>query len=300
MREGESLTGTSPRSFSLSSLRSSLRHGSTAIKTFSTGRPQRCPRLATDRNGTGVTSSPSRDGAETSAPSIAPMWSAPSWSQAPSGWLLCIWTYLLCVYPVRDTDLWWHLKTGEQILAKGAVPQVDWYTYTDFDKPWIDLHWGFQLVAYGLVQLGGLNLLILVKAAIYTMAVALAGRAGLVAVGRATEVRPPLDRTEDPRDDLPTGWRAAIWIPAVIGLSGRALERPEMFSLLFLATVLWILRIPNASLRDWHCCPRYFWCGSTCTRCSPWAWSCGCCLASIMCCAAYSPHGWDCGPCQQP
>ena len=186
---------------------------------------------------TAVASRPAQDGAETSPPSIAP-----SWSQAPSGWLLCIWTYLLCVYPVRDTDLWWHLKTGEQILAKGAVPQVDWYTYTDFDKPWIDLHWGFQLVAYGLVQLGGLNLLILVKAAIYTAAVALAGQAGFFPVGRATGAPPPIDRAEDPREDLSSGWRAAMWIPAVIGLSGRALERPEMFSLLFLAAVLWILR----------------------------------------------------------
>jgi hypothetical protein len=166
----------------------------------------------------------------------------PVWARAPSGWLLLLWTYLLCVYPVRDTDLWWHLKTGEQILARGAVPQVDWYTYTDFDKPWIDLHWGFQLVAYGVVSLGGLNLLILLKAAIYTTAVAVARRAGEVALVVGDLGEPRSDVADDPDGHVPGAWLALVWIPAVIGLSGRALERPEMFSLLFLASVLWILR----------------------------------------------------------
>lgn len=165
----------------------------------------------------------------------------PGWARAPSGWLLLVWTYLLCVYPVRDTDLWWHLKTGEQIVARGAVPQVDWYTYTDFDKPWIDLHWGFQLAAYGVVSLGGLNLLILLKAAIYTAAVAVARRAGEVVHG---VIEPQTDRGAE--HEVPGAWLALVWIPAVIGLSGRALERPEMFSLLYLAMVLWILRDAEA------------------------------------------------------
>ena len=65
-----------------------------------------------------------------------------------------MWLFLACCFPLTDTDLWWHLKTGQLILAEGRLPQVDWYTYTDFDKPWIDLHWGFQLLVTALYGRG--------------------------------------------------------------------------------------------------------------------------------------------------
>src|SRR5579872_4000642 len=54
-----------------------------------------------------------------------------------------LWTYVSLCYPLRDTDFWWHLKTGEWIVEHGfSVPQVDLYTFTEVTTPWIDLHWG--------------------------------------------------------------------------------------------------------------------------------------------------------------
>lgn len=135
--------------------------------------------------------------------------------------LLFFWTFVSLIFPLYDTDFWWHLRTGELILRDGKPPQVDWFTFTEFDKPWIDLHWGFQVLITVLYRVGGVNLIILAKAAIITGAVAIAW----CATGRT----------------LPVWLRAAVWVPAIIAISGRAYERPEMLSLLFLALWLWIV-----------------------------------------------------------
>src|SRR5260221_13398422 len=93
------------------------------------------------------------------------------WDQLLLGGLL-LWTFLSLCFPVYDTDFWWHQKTGEWILEHHTVPQVDLYTFTEIGTTWIDLHWGFQLLITMLYHAGGFNLVILVKAAIITAAVA--------------------------------------------------------------------------------------------------------------------------------
>src|SRR4051794_1984720 len=54
-------------------------------------------------------------------------------------------TFLLGVFPLKDTDFWWHLRTGDLIRQTGRVPTTDLYTFTVPDHPWTDLHWGFQV-----------------------------------------------------------------------------------------------------------------------------------------------------------
>src|SRR5437667_6127637 len=139
------------------------------------------------------------------------------WSRVLAGGFF-LWTFLSLIYPLYDTDFWWHLKTGELIWKEGRLPYVDWYTFTDMDRPWIDLHWGFQLLIALLYHLGGLNLVILVKAAVITGAVAVAWLAG----GR----------------DLPVWGKAALWILPALCVWGRGYERPEMLSQLSLAAGL--------------------------------------------------------------
>lgn len=151
------------------------------------------------------------------------------WDRTLTG-IVLLWTFLACCFPLYDTDFWWHLRTGELILERGELPQVDWFTYTDFDKPWIDLHWGFQLFITGLYRLGGVNLVILVKAAIITCAVTIAWHAKSV---------PDASSVGD-NEVLPTWTKALLWLPPIVAITGRGYERPEMLSLLFLACWLWI------------------------------------------------------------
>lgn len=135
--------------------------------------------------------------------------------------LLLAWVFVLCVFPLGDTDFWWHLKTGELIWSRGQVPQTDWYLFTDYDKPWIDLHWGFQVLIAGLYALGGADAIVLTKALCLTAAVAIAWRAA--------------------GNRLPAALKAAIWLLPIISVSGRGYARPEILTQLFLAIWLWIV-----------------------------------------------------------
>lgn len=131
------------------------------------------------------------------------------------------WVFLLGCTRMWSWDIWWHLKTGQLILERGAVPMTDWFNFVDSDKAWIDLHWGFQLLAVALYSLGGVPALILGRAACLAITAGLGWWAG------------------------GSGWppwaAAAVWIPGAICLFSRALVRPELLSFVFLASFLAVL-----------------------------------------------------------
>lgn len=145
---------------------------------------------------------------------------------------LLVWVWLALCYPLYDTDFWFHLRTGDWILANGRVPQTDLYTFSDADKPWIDLHWGFQVLVAALFRLGGVPLVTLVKATLLTLTVAIGWRAG--------------------GSGLPAWQKCLVWLLPCVCVIGRGLERPEMLSQLFLT--LWLLIAARADRQ-----PRWMW-----------------------------------------
>ena len=129
--------------------------------------------------------------------------------------------FLLGVFPLKDTDFWWHLKAGEMIRQVGWVPSVDTLTFGAAGHRWVDLHWVFQLlISYGFEQFGvvGLNV---AKCLITCVAVLL-----LITSGRR---------------NWPTWVTLLAWMPALLVLSGRMYLRPETLTLLYLATDVAIL-----------------------------------------------------------
>lgn len=148
-------------------------------------------------------------------------------------WSLFVWMFLACCFPLYDTDLFWHLAAGEYILQTGTIPGYDLYTYTDYGKRWIDLHWGFQIGAALVYRLGGADLLILVKAGILTLALGIAFHAG--------------------GTSLPPWARVGCWVLPAIAISGRGYERPEIITVTCLATWLWIVSRLDRQ-------PRLIWC----------------------------------------
>lgn len=190
---------------------------------------------ATDRRrvGTGYMSSPRPP--KTTAVSPAASAELSTTRRFAIDWLpagLLVWMFLACCFPLFDTDLFWHLKTGEWILQNLTIPGYDLYTFTDFDKRWIDLHWGFEVGAAILYRIGGANLLILAKAGILMLALGIGCYAG------GPNLR---------------GWqRVLCWVLPAITISGRGYERPEIITVLCLASWLWI--IPRLELR-----PRLIW-----------------------------------------
>lgn len=76
--------------------------------------------------------------------------------------------------PIPPHDFWWHLATGRAIVAAGAVPTVDSFSYTRAGEPFFNQSWLAQLLMYGLHRLGGVPLLVAFQALL------LAGAYGLL------------------------------------------------------------------------------------------------------------------------
>ncbi|MFN8629663.1 MAG: hypothetical protein U0838_04875 [Chloroflexota bacterium] len=63
-------------------------------------------------------------------------------------------------------DLAYQVRTGEMILATGAIPRTDSFTFTVYGQPWLDQQWLSQvLLALGF-RLGGWELLMVLRAAL--------------------------------------------------------------------------------------------------------------------------------------
>lgn len=141
-------------------------------------------------------------------------------------------TFLLGVFPLKDTDFWWHLRTGDLIRATGQVPKIDSYLYGVQNRPWIDLHWVYQVAISWVYERGGVPALTLAKCAVTTLAV------GLLVTARRLE--------------WPLWAILTAWLPALVLLGGRMYVRPETLTLLYLSMFLAVLvrieRVPALAL----------------------------------------------------
>jgi len=134
---------------------------------------------------------------------------------------LVVLTSLLGCFLDKDMDIWWHLRAGGDILAGRGIPRIDSYLFGAPGAEWIDLHWGFQVATAWTFQHGGFAAL--------TVAAAIA--AGIaVALGLAA--------TADARSGIAAVW---CWLPVVFVMSARFYPRPEVVSLICLASYLLVL-----------------------------------------------------------
>lgn len=73
--------------------------------------------------------------------------------------------------PVRDADVWWHLKVGDWILANQAFPHVGIFSRTAGARPWIAYSWGYELLLsrayawFGLMGIAAFGILLTVGVA---------------------------------------------------------------------------------------------------------------------------------------
>jgi hypothetical protein len=77
-----------------------------------------------------------------------------------SSYLLYFFLSLLLVFIMAsrapiDSDLWWHLRVGEDTVLQKQVILTDTLSYTKFGEPWINHSWLFRVLIYQLFQSGG-------------------------------------------------------------------------------------------------------------------------------------------------
>ena len=120
---------------------------------------------------------------------------------------LLLLAFLLGCFPMCDFDVWWHLRTGQLVVERGAVPQVDFLTYTNVGRRLDRSLLAFPDHYCGAMALGGSSALGLMKPV-----------AGIAVVALALGARREGGKA----------WPAAlVWLPALIMLSGRLCERPS-------------------------------------------------------------------------
>lgn len=70
-------------------------------------------------------------------------------------------------------DLWWHLACGRWTAQHGRIMRADPFTFTIAGQPVVDQNWLAELVIYEAHRLGGIKLLTLMMATLYTGALLL-------------------------------------------------------------------------------------------------------------------------------
>jgi len=142
---------------------------------------------------------------------------------------------LFSLFPAHSFDLWWHLRTGQLILDEGRIPDTDPFSFTAQGRAWITHEWLAEVFFHGLHEVGGIDLLVLLKALLSGLAVALSAWAGLAGGdGRAGSKVP---------------FAAMAVLLAAPLLAPRAFIRPHMLTALFLGATLLLLRLHSASGR---------------------------------------------------
>ncbi len=125
----------------------------------------------------------------------------------------------LTVFKMSNNDIWIHLKTGENILHTWQVPDKDPYSFTASDHDYVAHEWLSGVVFYLVYAAAGVNGLIFFKAAvILATCIALLGACSFLGI-------------------RPWAMFPCFTVMLFVG-SARFLERPHIFSYLFIALYL--------------------------------------------------------------
>jgi hypothetical protein len=86
--------------------------------------------------------------------------------------------------PIPPFDFWWHLAMGRAIVAQGAIPTADSFSYTQLGQPFFNQGWLAELLMYGLYQLGGIPLILISQSLVIASAYGLLLRLCIIRSGR--------------------------------------------------------------------------------------------------------------------
>ncbi len=128
-----------------------------------------------------------------------------------------------CLTQLSEVDFFWHLLAGERILQEGHVPRVDTFTFTSSGKPWIDLHWLFQVAAAALFHAAGWAGVDVLKIGCVCGALALALLAARRSGASIAAILP-------------------LTLVSIVAAQERFTPRPEIASFFLLTAVLAVLR----------------------------------------------------------
>lgn len=125
---------------------------------------------------------------------------------------LLLFVALSCLGPMQETDLFFHLKAGEEFLRTGSLVQRNLFSFTYPDHPYLDPAWLFDTGAALAFRVGGFPAIVIAKTAVIVA----------VFVGAYCLVR---------RRGAGPVTAALVLAAAAYAMSDRFVERPHIFSL---------------------------------------------------------------------
>ncbi len=140
---------------------------------------------------------------------------------------------LVGLAPSADGDIWWHLAAGREMVERGGVLRSDPFSVSAAGRPWVDVHWLFQLAAHAVHRSLGLTGLVWAKCALLA--------AGGLVMAAALGTRAKAD-----------GSRAllvTLLLAASFSARSLLLLRPVIVTLLFLALYLFVLEAAHRRAR---------------------------------------------------
>lgn len=148
---------------------------------------------------------------------------------------VALWSILLAAatYTSTDPDLWGNVRFGLDILRDASIPHVDPYSFTA-DHAWINHEWLSEVITAGAFRLGGNPGLILLK---------LATIGGMLLFLNSTLRREGVDAAIV-RD-------GATAVAVILTMEQTRHIRPQLFSLVCFAALLWCLMAARRGSHRW-------------------------------------------------
>jgi Tfp pilus assembly protein PilF len=137
---------------------------------------------------------------------------------------------------IHDLDIWLHLKAGEVILQSKYVPSHDIFSFTMQGKSWVDHEWLFQLVSYLVYSRWQADGLIFLQSIVIVLAFFVLFLIGYKSIGSYLEP-------------------AILTALVAYASMSRFNIRPDIFSLLFFALYLYILKFHDQTEGVWLLVP---------------------------------------------
>ena len=140
--------------------------------------------------------------------------------------------FFLALEKIHEPDCFWHLATGEWILAHGHVPHADPFSSITPGRPWMDWEWLFQVALRVVYARGGFNALVVVKAVVIALAALV-----VFDTSRRNGAQPLL--------------AALAVLAAFVAAHGRLDVQPDVLMFLFAAITLAILEAARRGRHWW-------------------------------------------------
>lgn len=88
-------------------------------------------------------------------------------------WVTTILIFFLVTRTPTDPDMWWHLRSGQEMIQQHQILLKDFFSYTKFGTIWINAFWLSDILLFLIFKAGGYFLLTLFSSIILTATLSL-------------------------------------------------------------------------------------------------------------------------------